>query len=168
VDTGVLVVIGATMATPLERLVLICNERLSEEEEETETLEDPSYRHYEPRWPVILRARSPIVYRAKDGWRCEGCHTEETPQRRRGPGGAKSMCNACGLRWIKRRRREGEEPPAEKRGPRVKKCATFGTCYETVLGEEDYKRLKHKRYPLLKDSYDLSMGWDLHKGKYDD
>lgn len=71
------------------------------------------------------------------------------------------MCNACGLRWIKGKRREGEEPPAQKRGPRVKKCATFGTCYETVLGE-DYERLKHKKYPLLKDSYVVLMGWKLY------
>lgn len=151
------------MATPLERLVLVCNERLSEEED-TETLDDPTYRCYEPppRRPAILRARSPIVCREEDGWRCEGCLVESTPQRRRGPSGAKSMCNACGLRWIKGKRREGEEPPAQKRGPRVKKCATFGTCYETVLGE-DYERLKHKKYPLLKDSYVLSMGWQLYE-----
>jgi hypothetical protein len=156
------------MATPLERLVLICNERLSEEEEDTETLEDgPSYRCYNDPRPIKIvfgpppRKRPPIVYRAEDGWTCEGCHTDETPQRRRGPSGAKTMCNACGLRWIKRQRREGAAPPAVPRGPLVKKCATFGTCYETVLGE-DYDRLKHKRYPLLKDSYVLSMGWDLY------
>lgn len=154
------------MATPLERLVLVCNERLSEEaSDDTETLDDPTYRCYEAPRPLShhkIRKRPPVVHLADDGWACESCHTDETPQRRRGPRGAKSMCNACGLRWIKRRRREGEEPPAVPRGsPLVKKCATFGTCYETVLGE-DYERLKHKRHPFLKDSYVLSMGWSIY------
>lgn len=93
------------------------------------------YRSYDP---SRNRVRKP-VYDKNDGWRCEECNIADTPQRRRGPSGSKSMCNACGLRWIKKQRRAGHAPPAVPRGPRVKKTATFGTCLQTVLGEEDYE-----------------------------
>lgn len=82
-------------------------------------------------------APSPIGSEPGD-WSCDECGVDHTPQRRNGPRGARTMCNACGLRWIKRQRRAGKAPPAVPRGPRVKKCARSGTCYESVLDEEDY------------------------------
>ncbi|KAI4349711.1 hypothetical protein L6164_010271 [Bauhinia variegata] len=36
---------------------------------------------------------------------CRDCHTRRTPLWRAGPDGPRSLCNACGLRYIKRRRR---------------------------------------------------------------
>eukprot|EP01112_Ceratiomyxa_fruticulosa_P011028 TRINITY_DN2960_c0_g2_i1.p1 TRINITY_DN2960_c0_g2~~TRINITY_DN2960_c0_g2_i1.p1 ORF type:complete len:477 (+),score=106.55 TRINITY_DN2960_c0_g2_i1:368-1798(+) len=30
---------------------------------------------------------------------CHNCKTRETPEWRRGPNGAKTLCNACGIRW---------------------------------------------------------------------
>ncbi|XP_052151949.1 GATA transcription factor 16-like [Oryza glaberrima] len=35
---------------------------------------------------------------------CADCHTTKTPLWRGGPGGPKSLCNACGIRYRKRRR----------------------------------------------------------------
>ncbi|XP_059318284.1 GATA transcription factor 16-like [Lycium ferocissimum] len=35
---------------------------------------------------------------------CSGCHTTRTPLWRSGPAGPKSMCNACGIKYNKRRR----------------------------------------------------------------
>lgn len=32
------------------------------------------------------------------GHRCHSCNTTETPEWRRGPDGARTLCNACGLR----------------------------------------------------------------------
>ncbi|KAI8068658.1 hypothetical protein BC940DRAFT_32963 [Gongronella butleri] len=32
------------------------------------------------------------------GQQCHSCHTSETPEWRRGPDGARTLCNACGLR----------------------------------------------------------------------
>lgn len=32
------------------------------------------------------------------GQRCHSCNTTETPEWRRGPDGARTLCNACGLR----------------------------------------------------------------------
>lgn len=34
------------------------------------------------------------------GQRCHSCNTTETPEWRRGPDGARTLCNACGLRMI--------------------------------------------------------------------
>jgi hypothetical protein len=31
--------------------------------------------------------------------KCEVCGTSETPQWRRGPGGKRTLCNACGVKW---------------------------------------------------------------------
>lgn len=36
--------------------------------------------------------------RSMAGRRCHSCHTTETPEWRRGPDGARTLCNACGLR----------------------------------------------------------------------
>ena len=39
------------------------------------------------------------------GQRCHSCHTAETPEWRRGPDGARTLCNACGLHYSKLIRR---------------------------------------------------------------
>lgn len=43
--------------------------------------------------------------RTADG-RCQSCHTNETPEWRRGPMGARTLCNACGLVYSKMKRKE--------------------------------------------------------------
>ncbi|RCH96845.1 hypothetical protein CU097_012689 [Rhizopus azygosporus] len=35
------------------------------------------------------------------GQRCHSCNTTETPEWRRGPDGARTLCNACGLHYSK-------------------------------------------------------------------
>eukprot|EP01098_Paradermamoeba_levis_P002848 TRINITY_DN1355_c0_g1_i1.p1 TRINITY_DN1355_c0_g1~~TRINITY_DN1355_c0_g1_i1.p1 ORF type:complete len:162 (-),score=43.26 TRINITY_DN1355_c0_g1_i1:337-822(-) len=42
----------------------------------------------------------------KSGNICQGCHTTETPEWRKGPNGKNTLCNACGLRWAKKIREE--------------------------------------------------------------
>ncbi|KAI7886185.1 hypothetical protein K492DRAFT_203504 [Lichtheimia hyalospora FSU 10163] len=39
--------------------------------------------------------------RSMAGRRCHSCHTTETPEWRRGPDGARTLCNACGLHYAK-------------------------------------------------------------------
>lgn len=34
------------------------------------------------------------------GQKCHSCSTTETPEWRRGPDGARTLCNACGLRKL--------------------------------------------------------------------
>lgn len=39
--------------------------------------------------------------RAAPPGRCHSCNRAETPEWRRGPDGARTLCNACGLHWAK-------------------------------------------------------------------
>lgn len=43
---------------------------------------------------------------------CTDCGTTESPEWRKGPSGPKTLCNACGLRWAKKNRKENEEAAA--------------------------------------------------------
>ncbi|KAI1259988.1 hypothetical protein F5Y18DRAFT_407023 [Xylariaceae sp. FL1019] len=47
---------------------------------------------------------------------CANCHTRVTPEWRKGPGGKRNLCNACGLRWAKQTRRVREAHEARKNG----------------------------------------------------
>ncbi|KAI8336217.1 hypothetical protein BC941DRAFT_503135 [Chlamydoabsidia padenii] len=44
--------------------------------------------------------------RSMIGQQCHSCHTSETPEWRRGPDGARTLCNACGLHYSKLLRKE--------------------------------------------------------------
>ena len=51
-----------------------------------------------PPWQVAPRA--PVVAHAPPaGWRCRHCGAKRTPQRREGPDGPSTLCNACGVRY---------------------------------------------------------------------
>ncbi|KAG0277058.1 hypothetical protein BGZ96_003029 [Linnemannia gamsii] len=41
--------------------------------------------------------------------RCQSCHSSDTPEWRRGPDGARTLCNACGLHYAKLLRRQNEQ-----------------------------------------------------------
>lgn len=48
---------------------------------------------------VSLRSsHSAVVQRATPPGKCHSCNIRETPEWRRGPDGARTLCNACGLR----------------------------------------------------------------------
>ncbi|ORX63488.1 GATA-domain-containing protein, partial [Basidiobolus meristosporus CBS 931.73] len=40
--------------------------------------------------------------------RCHSCNTTETPEWRRGPDGARTLCNACGLHFAKLTRKRAQ------------------------------------------------------------
>ncbi|ODM22733.1 hypothetical protein SI65_00322 [Aspergillus cristatus] len=46
--------------------------------------------------------------RLKGEYRCSDCGTSDSPEWRKGPKGPKTLCNACGLRWAKKKR---QAPP---------------------------------------------------------
>ncbi|KAJ1021074.1 hypothetical protein NDA16_003860 [Ustilago loliicola] len=52
---------------------------------------------------------------------CQACGTGETPEWRRGPDGARTLCNACGLHYAKlvrkRMQQEGGEEPSPSQAP---------------------------------------------------
>ncbi|KAI7883453.1 GATA-domain-containing protein [Lichtheimia hyalospora FSU 10163] len=73
-----------------------------------------------PEYAMIRRARNlqegmGMTYRRRTkkttqvassvGQRCHSCNTTETPEWRRGPDGARTLCNACGLHYSKLLRR---------------------------------------------------------------
>ncbi|KAG0277826.1 hypothetical protein BGZ95_005269 [Linnemannia exigua] len=41
--------------------------------------------------------------------RCQSCHSSDTPEWRRGPDGARTLCNACGLHYAKLLKRQNEQ-----------------------------------------------------------
>ncbi|BCS27217.1 GATA transcription factor LreB [Aspergillus puulaauensis] len=43
--------------------------------------------------------------RLKGEYQCADCGTSDSPEWRKGPGGPKTLCNACGLRWAKREKK---------------------------------------------------------------
>eukprot|EP00026_Physarum_polycephalum_P009110 Phypoly_transcript_09221.p1 GENE.Phypoly_transcript_09221~~Phypoly_transcript_09221.p1 ORF type:complete len:422 (+),score=64.54 Phypoly_transcript_09221:86-1267(+) len=51
------------------------------------------------------RGRPPLE---KDSRLCTNCGTAETPEWRKGPLGPHTLCNACGLQWMKAQKRENE------------------------------------------------------------
>ncbi|KAF2746241.1 GCS-domain-containing protein [Sporormia fimetaria CBS 119925] len=50
--------------------------------------------------------------RAAPPGRCHSCNRAETPEWRRGPDGARTLCNACGLHYAKVTRKLAGRPPA--------------------------------------------------------
>ncbi|CAO3599024.1 unnamed protein product [Absidia cylindrospora] len=52
--------------------------------------------------------------------RCHSCNISETPEWRRGPDGARTLCNACGLHYAKLARKKAEQQKEQsKRGKRT-------------------------------------------------
>ncbi|KAJ7194150.1 hypothetical protein GGX14DRAFT_586965, partial [Mycena pura] len=41
--------------------------------------------------------------------KCHSCQTRETPEWRRGPDGVRTLCNACGLQYVKLLRKRKKE-----------------------------------------------------------
>ncbi|KAL8660278.1 MAG: hypothetical protein Q9202_006713 [Teloschistes flavicans] len=47
---------------------------------------------------IVARVKADAMQRAAPPGRCHSCNRAETPEWRRGPDGARTLCNACGLR----------------------------------------------------------------------
>jgi PAS domain S-box-containing protein len=47
--------------------------------------------------------------RTTEEYLCTDCGTLDSPEWRKGPKGPKTLCNACGLRWAKREKKNGSE-----------------------------------------------------------
>lgn len=88
---------------------------------------------------------------------CAHCGTSKTPLWRNGPGGPKSLCNACGIRFKKAGRRSAangnpEEPgslPAAPNFAKRKQAAVSRDPHGWVLSP-DAKPRKRSRGPLLR------------------
>ncbi|KAL0906774.1 hypothetical protein M5K25_025295 [Dendrobium thyrsiflorum] len=77
---------------------------------------------------------------------CSDCQTPNTPLWRTGPDGPKSLCNACGIRYSKRRREEFKR--AEENKPTAMSCKNDGKSAVEV--EELKRRQREKQEKILK------------------
>ena len=50
---------------------------------------------------MIPMANHSVLQKATPPGRCHRCNRAETPEWRRGPDGARTLCNACGLHYAK-------------------------------------------------------------------
>ncbi|KAJ6507975.1 hypothetical protein C8R47DRAFT_1100181 [Mycena vitilis] len=57
--------------------------------------------------------------RATPPGKCHSCHIRETPEWRRGPDGARTLCNACGLHYAKLIRKRDKEHGANGAAPQI-------------------------------------------------
>uniref|UniRef100_A0A1D1ZD52 GATA transcription factor 15 n=1 Tax=Anthurium amnicola TaxID=1678845 RepID=A0A1D1ZD52_9ARAE len=82
---------------------------------------------------------------------CSDCRTTKTPLWRGGPSGPKSLCNACGIRYRKKRREilgleRGEKGNKEKSRPdkKVGLLRLLGTGKDAFLKPHSLLQIKHK------------------------
>lgn len=68
-----------------------------------------------PQSKAKYKKRSPGLKRAMPPEKCQACYNSETPEWRRGPYGARTLCNACGIHYskMKSKRDGGESDPEE-------------------------------------------------------
>ncbi|XP_068660360.1 GATA transcription factor 15-like [Aristolochia californica] len=89
---------------------------------------------------------------------CTDCNTTKTPLWRGGPAGPKSLCNACGIRYRKRRRALlGLNPGVEKeKEKKERKKNKLGVSYKLrllALGRDVllHRSLLHKQRKLAEE-----------------
>jgi len=84
--------------------------------------------------PVVPQQLSPTTNtvnpanKVKEGpYQCDFCHTVDTPEWRSGPNGKKTLCNRCGIRFSKLKKKMGNNPiqlsdlkKNQKRAPKSK------------------------------------------------
>ncbi|KAK1597543.1 hypothetical protein QYE76_007988 [Lolium multiflorum] len=69
---------------------------------------------------------------------CTDCYTTKTPLWRGGPTGPKSLCNACGIRYRKRRRvAMGLDPEAKRKPKRDEAAATAAAAAEAAQENDE-------------------------------
>ncbi|KAF7033963.1 hypothetical protein CFC21_045025 [Triticum aestivum] len=95
---------------------------------------------------VVEAAADPEERGAGDPKACDDCNTTKTPLWRGGPNGPKSLCNACGIRYRKRRRVAMGLDPEAKRKPKrddaaisISKAAAEAAAQASTTKEEDTK-----------------------------
>src|SRR5277367_3268539 len=68
---------------------------------------------------LITSIELTLNQRAAPPGRCHSCNRAETPEWRRGPDGARTLCNACGLHYAKLTRKLGSKQ-AQNGGPALR------------------------------------------------
>ncbi|KAL1935070.1 hypothetical protein VTP01DRAFT_4210 [Rhizomucor pusillus] len=79
--------------------------------------------------------------RSTEGQRCHSCNTTETPEWRRGPDGARTLCNACGLHYSKLLRKGSLLVQTES------KLLTQGSISASTSSQPSSQRIIH--FPII-------------------
>lgn len=70
--------------------------------------------------PLSREEANKLQQKAAPPGRCHSCNRAETPEWRRGPDGARTLCNACGLHYAKLTRKMGVNKAAALTGSNLR------------------------------------------------
>ncbi|GLB40279.1 putative zinc finger binding to DNA consensus sequence [AT]GATA[AG] [Lyophyllum shimeji] len=80
--------------------------------------------------------------RATPPGKCHSCNIRETPEWRRGPDGARTLCNACGLHYAKLQRKREKQAGPNGEAPRIDMETLRASARAADVGEKS-SRSKH-------------------------
>ncbi|KVI11014.1 Zinc finger, GATA-type [Cynara cardunculus var. scolymus] len=80
---------------------------------------------------------------------CVDCKTSKTPLWRSGPSGPKSLCNACGIRYRKKKSISGSEKKKKKKEKQPPSSPTSSSSCCSTVGEDDCDLRRIKLVVLL-------------------
>ncbi|ORX59754.1 hypothetical protein DM01DRAFT_1333210 [Hesseltinella vesiculosa] len=90
--------------------------------------------------------------------RCHSCNISETPEWRRGPDGARTLCNACGLHYAKLTRKKAE---SQKDTIKPMKRETYDVLV-TDLSVNDQDPMRRSRRSLSQSTPSSSLSTSFH------
>ncbi|KAJ3227797.1 hypothetical protein HK099_000051 [Clydaea vesicula] len=81
---------------------------------------------------------------------CHSCHTKDTPEWRRGPDGARTLCNACGLHFAKlmRRRNKQQQTDSMVKGKDENSTKTFKDVLKEFYSNQSVVNMKNSKKSL--------------------
>jgi hypothetical protein len=103
------------------------------------------------RLPKKEAKRASRKKRVGEDRQCLRCGNRQTPYWRRGPDGPATLCNACGLQWAKKKRKEALQPSNAAHGARSpdKEAAEKEKSFEEEV--EDLEQLERDNPSSQKD-----------------
>jgi hypothetical protein len=84
--------------------------------------------------------------RATPPGKCHSCNIRETPEWRRGPDGARTLCNACGLHYAKLMRKREKEAGANGGTPAAIDMDTLRASARAEQGEKSSRKAAQQQH----------------------
>ncbi|KAF8071798.1 hypothetical protein FPV67DRAFT_1747001 [Lyophyllum atratum] len=81
--------------------------------------------------------------RATPPGKCHSCNIRETPEWRRGPDGARTLCNACGLHYAKLQRKRDKQAGPNGEAPRIDMETLRASARAADVADKSHSRSKH-------------------------
>ncbi|KAJ7261808.1 hypothetical protein B0H12DRAFT_337510 [Mycena haematopus] len=92
--------------------------------------------------------------RATPPGKCHSCNIRETPEWRRGPDGARTLCNACGLHYAKLMRKREKEAGANGGAPVAIDMDTLRASARAEQGEKSSRKAAQQQHTTVSASSD--------------